>query len=87
MIKLAKILKSLRIEKGLSQQQFATLLDVDQSTVAKWESGQREPSLEMLIKLSKFFNVPTDYLLGLEDWIIILMFFEKSSRKIFFTKK
>ena len=57
----------LRYEKGLSQINFAKILNVTQSTVAKWERGEREPNFEMLVQLAKFFNVSTDYLLGLED--------------------
>lgn len=60
-------LKELREEKGLLQKQLATELDVSQGCIGKWETGTREPSLNMLIKIAKYFNVTTDYLLGLED--------------------
>jgi DNA-binding XRE family transcriptional regulator len=60
-------LKELRKEIQLLQKQLASDLGVTQVCVAKWETGTREPSLDMLIKLAKYFNVTTDYLLGLED--------------------
>ena len=63
----SKNLKELRIEKGLSQQELAQILNVTQSTVAKWESGDREPNFSILIQVAKFFEVSTDTLLGIKD--------------------
>lgn len=60
-------LKELRKELQLLQKQVASDLGVTQVCVAKWETGAREPSLNMLIKIAKYFNVTTDYLLGLEN--------------------
>ena len=60
-------LKELRIERGLTQQQLADYLDVDRTTVMKWERGERETNFTMLIKIAKFFQVTTDYLLGVSD--------------------
>ncbi|MCV3742973.1 helix-turn-helix domain-containing protein [Lentilactobacillus hilgardii] len=54
----------LRGSRGWSQPKLADLMSVSQSTVAMWESGKRNISNEDLIKLSKLFNVSTDYLLG-----------------------
>lgn len=61
------IIKSLRIEVGLSQQGLADALRISQSAIAKWELGKTEPTASMIILLSKFFNVTADYLLGLEQ--------------------
>ena len=63
----AEKLKSLREEKNLSQVALSTQFGVDKSTIAKYETGDREPDLETLVKFAKFFNVSTDFLLGLED--------------------
>lgn len=61
------ILKKLRKESGYkSQQAFADAFGVAQSTVGMWEVGKREPNHETTIRLAKFFNVSTDYLLGNE---------------------
>lgn len=60
-------LKELRIERGLTQQQLADCLDVDRTTVMKWERGERETNFTMLIKIAKFFQVTIDYLLGVSD--------------------
>lgn len=60
------ILKDLRMEKGLSQKELAIETGLSLSAIGKWEAGFREPSGNVLIVLSKYFKVSTDYLLGLE---------------------
>ena len=59
-----KILKQLRIEQGLSQRRLGEELGFCNQTVSFWESGQREPDLDALVKISNFFDVSTDFLLG-----------------------
>lgn len=63
----AQGLKSLRKEIGLSQEALAKKLNLDKSTIAKYETEKISPSIEMLIIFAKFFKVSTDYLLGLEE--------------------
>ena len=60
-------LKELRKERQLLQKQLAAELGFTQACIAKWETGNREPSLNDLIKIAQYFGVTTDYLLGLED--------------------
>ena len=60
-------LKELRNELNLLQKQLAMDLGVTQACIGKWETGDREPSLDDLIKVANYFGVSTDYLLGLED--------------------
>ena len=60
-------LKLLRKEKGVSQKVVAKAIGITLSAYSNYEQGLREPSNEMLIKLCKYFNVTSDYLLGLED--------------------
>lgn len=50
--------KSLRKSKGLTQGQLAKELDVDSSTVGKWESGLAFPRPKSLIKVAAFYDVP-----------------------------
>lgn len=64
---LGKTIKELRLEEGISQRELGNRLNVCNQTVSFWESGQREPDLDTLLKIAKYFNVTTDYLLGLED--------------------
>lgn len=67
MIKFAERLKQLRTESKLSQAQLAKQLSVDQRTISNWEKAIREPDFEMLAKIAIFFEVSTNFLLGLED--------------------
>ena len=62
-----KILKELRTEKNLSQQQQSILLGVSQSAIAKWELGNTEPIASAIVKVALFFDVSCDYLLGIKD--------------------
>ena len=58
-------IKKLRQEMLLTQSQLAEQLQIDQTTVSKWELGKALPDTAMIVKLAKFFDVSTDYLLGL----------------------
>ena len=55
-----------RKKKKLTQIQLAEVVGVSRITINKWETGKSTPSVEMLLKLSKYFNVTTDYLLEKE---------------------
>ena len=56
----------LRTALGWSQVDLAAKLRVAKQTVSNWENENIQPSIEMLMRLSKVFGVSTDYLLGLE---------------------
>lgn len=60
-------LLQLRRERELTQQQVADCLGLNSVTYLRYEKGQREPSLDMLIMFSRFYEVSTDYLLGIES--------------------
>lgn len=60
-------LKQLRKEKGISQQRLAMDLNVNQNTVSRYETGEREADYKTLIMLADYFNVSIDYLLGRTD--------------------
>ena len=53
-------ISTLRERKGLSQYQLGVLVDVSDKAVSKWENGESEPSIDKLIKLSKYFGVSID---------------------------
>lgn len=57
-------LKALREENHYSQLKLSQKLLVSQQTIAKWENGKTTPNPEMIKRISDFFNVTTDYLLG-----------------------
>lgn len=57
-------LKELRLEKNETRKELAEILNVSERTISYWELGQRECGFDMLILISKHFNVSIDYLLG-----------------------
>ncbi len=61
-------LVEVRTESNLTQTQLAQEFGVSQTCIGKWEKGTRNPSLDDLIMVAKYFNVTTDYLLGLTDF-------------------
>ena len=60
-------IKELREENGLTQQAVADYLNVKHNTYSQYENGKRQLSVDVLIKLAKFYKVTTDYILELED--------------------
>lgn len=56
----------LRNKMGLSQTELANKLNCNKQLISKFESGERRLSMTMLIAYADFFNVSTDYLLGLQ---------------------
>ena len=64
---LGEQIKKLRMNKGISQVQLADKLNITKQSVSNWENEYIMPSVDMLIKIANFFNVSTDYLLGLSE--------------------
>lgn len=61
------IIKNLRIENNLKQQDLARILKTTQSTIVKYEKEQLEPNINTIQLLANFFNCSTDYILGRES--------------------
>lgn len=57
-------LKTLRRNKGITQEELAARLNVIRQTISKWEKGQSVPDAEMLVKLAEIFEVSVSQLLG-----------------------
>lgn len=60
-------LKELRLENKLTQKRLSEILDCNQSMITRWETKECEPTASVIKKVAIFFNVTSDYLLGLED--------------------
>lgn len=56
-------MKELRVEKGLSQQRLGEALGFCNQTVSFWESGSREPDLDTLLCIARYFDVTLEELL------------------------
>ncbi len=60
-------LKKLRTQRCLTQKDVADFLSCSTIVYCRYETGTREPSIDVLLKLSSYFGVTVDYLLGKED--------------------
>lgn len=60
-------IKDLREDNDKTQKQLADYLGMKQPQYYRYENGQRDIPTDILIKLSKFYNVSVDYILGLTD--------------------
>lgn len=60
---LGRNLKTLRLEKGISQRKLGEDFNVSNQTISFWENGSREPDLDTLIKIAEYFGVSIDSLL------------------------
>jgi transcriptional regulator with XRE-family HTH domain len=60
-------LRELRKNKNMTQTQVAKRLSLSKTTISGYENNIKTPSLEVLTKMSIFYGVSTDYILGLEN--------------------
>ena len=61
-------IKELRTEARFTQRQLAEKAGCNQSMVARWESGECEPTASYILKISEIFGCTMDYLLGKTDF-------------------
>ena len=64
----AERLKTLRLEKNLSQAQLADVLGTTQRKISYWESKKVEPDLISIMKICDYFTISADFLLGRTDY-------------------
>ena len=62
-----KRIRDLREDKDLTQKALSTFLNCSQQVYSNYELGQRDIPTDILIKLSKYYNVSVDYILGLTN--------------------
>lgn len=60
-------LRELRKHCGITMKELGNEIGVAESTVSQYETGKRQPDYETLLKLSEYFGVSVDYLLGKEN--------------------
>jgi len=63
----SKRIRELRVSKGLSIRQLASVLHIGNNTISQYENCKRTPDIEMCKLFANYFNVSTDYLIGLRD--------------------
>ena len=62
-----KRIRDLREDRDLTQTQMAKVLNCSQQVYSNYELGQRDIPTDILIKLSRFYSVSVDYILGISD--------------------
>lgn len=60
-------IKELRKDRGISQLTLAKAVGVDKRAIIFWEQQVNEPKATYIVNLAKYFQVTTDFLLGLEN--------------------
>ena len=60
------VIKKLRLQKRMKQEELAEILGVSVQTVSRWENNVNYPDLVMLPEIATIFRVTTDYLLGVK---------------------
>ncbi len=60
-------IKELREDNDITQKELAEHLHIKQNTYSQYENGQRQLPIDILIALSKYYKVSTDFILGLSD--------------------
>ena len=68
MSKFGERLAELRKEKGFSQRELSKHIKITQATIARWEAKTQEPLADNIIEVAKYFEVSTDYILGVKDY-------------------
>ena len=66
-MKIGKIIRNLRTENKMTQEDLAKKLFVSQDTISLWELDKSLPDIPNLIKLTKIFQVSADEILGLDE--------------------
>ena len=66
MVNLGEKLRTLRLEKHMTQTEMAQRIGVSKAMISSYELEQRQPSYGILIKFAAFYGVTTDFLFGLE---------------------
>ncbi len=74
--------KNLRKRRGLTQLEASKILNVDQSTISKWEQDKAIPDIATLIKLADYFNTSIDYIVGRDSELINLKALDKDTSEI-----
>lgn len=67
-----KRIRDLRIDNDLTKTELANKLDISERTLARYETGESEPTISVLIKMSHIFDVSIDYICCIKDEVAIV---------------
>ena len=66
-MKYIDVIKQIMVEKGLSQQEFADILGVNQTTISQWLLGKKKPGYDSIMLLYEKFDIEPNLLFGIEN--------------------
>lgn len=69
MSRIMKGLRNIRKEKKYTQQKVALDLNISRESLSYYENGKRQPSLELLVEMSNYFNVSINYLITGKEFL------------------
>lgn len=75
-------IKTLRIERKLSQTGLSSVIGVSRSAVASYENNLRNPDYAVLIRLASFFELSADYLLGVDSSVFKTSYYNNMLKEI-----
>lgn len=81
---LGEQISTLRKRDGLSQDEFANVLNVSRQTVSNWENAKSYPDLEMIIKISDYFKISVDELLKNDNHVVEQIDSQKKKKQQYF---
>ena len=63
-MKTGEKIRYLRIKSNLTSKELSRIINISESSISLYENDKRKPSIKLIIKMADFFNVSTDFLLG-----------------------
>lgn len=67
MLNFGSTLQSARLDKGITQKEFASIIGISERSYQRYENGNNTPPYETLVFIADYLNVSTDFLLGRTD--------------------
>ena len=80
--KIGRLLRELRIEKNLTQEEFAEIIGVSNRSVSRWENGANLPDIDLLLIIAKYYGVGIGEILDGERMVEISDKQEETIRKV-----
>ncbi|WMJ78956.1 MULTISPECIES: helix-turn-helix domain-containing protein [unclassified Sedimentibacter] len=66
-MKIDERIRYLRTKYNLTSKELSKALNVSESSISLYESGKRRPSVDLIVKMAYYFDVSTDFILGISD--------------------
>ena len=61
-------IRQLRKQRGLSAKQLGAIIGVSESAIYQYETGKRQPCIDIIVKICDYFGITVDYLVNGKEW-------------------